>query len=215
MASKIRKIFLIKGLSFLLDNIKYRMKGNFKGIIIPFRGTKIISARNAKIIGTGRLSINDNMISINGRKSILRLDELSKLYVNKKFSFYYGADIILFKGAELVLGSGFCNSDVKIRCMEKIVIGDDVAIAHNVTIMDSDAHIVAGNEKCYKKPIVIGNHVWIGAKATILKGVTIGDGAIVAAGAVVTKDVPAKSVVAGVPAKVIRNNVEWVDINGV
>ena len=54
------------------------------------------------------------------------------------------------------------------------------------------------------KPVKIGNKVWIGAHATILPGVTIGDGAVVAAGAVVTKDVPSNVVVAGVPAKVIK-----------
>ena len=58
-------------------------------------------------------------------------------------------------------------------------------------------------------PIVIGNHVWIGARAIILKGVIIGDGAIIAAGAVVTHDVPAYTLAGGVPAKVIREGVEW------
>lgn len=55
-----------------------------------------------------------------------------------------------------------------------------------------------------KKPPIIGNDVWIGSKATILQGVTVGNGAIIAAGAVVTKDVPAYAIVAGVPAKVIK-----------
>ena len=62
-----------------------------------------------------------------------------------------------------------------------------------------------GNEKTYTKPISIGNHVWICAKATILKGVTIGDGAIIGANSVVTHDVPAYSVAVGVPAKVIKS----------
>ena len=62
--------------------------------------------------------------------------------------------------------------------------------------------------KC-ARPIDIGNHVWIGSKANILKGIKIGEGAIVASGAVVTKDVPEHSLVAGDPAKVIRQNVEW------
>ena len=58
-------------------------------------------------------------------------------------------------------------------------------------------------------PITIGENVWIGCRALILKGVTIGDGAVVAAGAVVTKDVPANCVVAGNPAKIIKENVVW------
>ena len=61
----------------------------------------------------------------------------------------------------------------------------------------------------YRAPIVIGDHVWIGTNAIVLKGVTIGDGAVIAAGAVVTRDVPAHSLAAGVPARVIRSDVHW------
>ena len=60
------------------------------------------------------------------------------------------------------------------------------------------------------KPIIIGHHCWIGTGAMILQGVTIGDGAVVAAGAVVTKDVPPYTVVGGVPAKVIRSRADKV-----
>ena len=59
------------------------------------------------------------------------------------------------------------------------------------------------------KPVTIGNHVWICSNSIVLKGVTIGDGAIIAAGAVVTKDVPSKCMVGGNPAKIIRTNVDW------
>lgn len=59
------------------------------------------------------------------------------------------------------------------------------------------------------QPVEIGNNVWIGVGTTILKGVTIGDGAIIAAGSVVTKDIPARCLAAGVPAKVIKTDVEW------
>lgn len=56
---------------------------------------------------------------------------------------------------------------------------------------------------------MIGDHVWIGARAVVLKGVTIGDGAVIAAGAVVTHDVPAHTLVGGVPAKIIKQNIVW------
>lgn len=55
----------------------------------------------------------------------------------------------------------------------------------------------------------MGNHVWIGTRVTLLPGVTVGDGAVIAAGAVVTKDVPAGALVGGVPAKVLKEHVEW------
>ena len=59
------------------------------------------------------------------------------------------------------------------------------------------------------KPVIIGDHVWVGRRAIILKGVTIGSGAVIAAGAVVTSDVPAKALVGGVPAQIIESEVEW------
>lgn len=73
--------------------------------------------------------------------------------------------------------------------------------------MDTDYHSIDG--KPYTVPVTIGNHVWIGCKSIILKGVNIGDGAIIAAGSVVTKDVPPFSLVAGSPAKLIKENVKW------
>lgn len=68
---------------------------------------------------------------------------------------------------------------------------------------------LALDKRVPEQPVEIGNNVWIGVGATILKGVTIGDGAIIAAGSVVTKDIPARCLAAGVPAKVIKTDVEW------
>jgi acetyltransferase-like isoleucine patch superfamily enzyme len=86
-----------------------------------------------------------------------------------------------------------------------IYIGKDVLIADDVTIT-SQVHPTCPPRwgRVVSKPVRIGNEVWIGANAIILPGVTIGEGSIVAAGAVVTDDVPSFSIVAGVPARVIR-----------
>jgi tetrahydrodipicolinate N-acetyltransferase len=77
--------------------------------------------------------------------------------------------------------------------------------------MDNDGHdfSIDGNPKPSIASIVIEDNVWIGNNCIIKKGVTIGKGAVVASGSVVTKDVPERTVVAGMPAKVIRQNVEW------
>lgn len=99
----------------------------------------------------------------------------------------------------------FINSGCHFQDQGGITIGDDVLIGHSV-VMATLNHSLEPNDRAsmYPAPIVIGNNVWIGAHATILQGVTIGDGAVVAAGAVVTKDVPPMAVVGGVPAKVLK-----------
>ena len=74
--------------------------------------------------------------------------------------------------------------------------------------MDRDYHSTSHDKKIMK-PVLIGNNVWVGCRAIILKGVTIGEGAVVAAGAVVTKDVPPFTLVAGNPARVIREVKGW------
>jgi len=93
------------------------------------------------------------------------------------------------------------------HCDVAISLGADCAISWDVQFIDSDQHELDGGRGAAS--ITIGDHVWIGQRATILKGVQIGDGAVVAAGSIVTKDVPARSAVAGVPAKVVKTDVSW------
>jgi len=165
--------------------------------------------KNAKILLKGNLHVGVNNIAGSRRETTIRMDENSQLQINNSFSIYYDGDIILFKDAKLTLGSGFFNSNIKIRCTKNIFIGENVAISHDVTIMDSDAHeiISAGYHKTLS--VHIGSNVWIGTRVTILKGVTIGDGAVIAAGSVVSKDVPENCLVAGIPAKVVKKNICW------
>lgn len=84
----------------------------------------------------------------------------------------------------------------------KVEIGNSCKIAWDVIIMDSDLHPIEG-KVLENKPVIIEDHVWIGCRAIILKGVRIGKGAIIAAGSVVTKDIPAYTIAVGVPARVI------------
>lgn len=97
------------------------------------------------------------------------------------------------------------DGDSRIVCTTAVTVGSRVAMGWGCDILDSDFHTVDGRPM--RAPVVIGDNVWIGIKATILKGVTVGDGAIVAAGAVVTKDVPARALVAGNPAVIVREDV--------
>lgn len=159
---------------------------------------------------------NDLIMGANLRKgsraeSYLRIKDKGILNVNGRFQIFFGASVEVFEGAELTVGRGYINTGGAIACAKSITIGDGVFIGRNTYITDSDHHCIYSDEgrTNESKEVVIENHVLIGFGAIILKGVTIGEGAIVASGAVVTKDVPANCVVAGVPARVIQENVKW------
>jgi len=99
----------------------------------------------------------------------------------------------------------FINSCCHFQDQGGIEIGDGALIGHNVVLATINHDIdPAQNRKNHYAPIKIGAHVWLGSNVTVLSGVTIGEWSVVAAGAVVTKDVPPYTVVGGVPAKVLR-----------
>ena len=109
-------------------------------------------------------------------------------------------------GKNITVGKNvFINMGCKFQDQGGIFIGDGALIGHNVVLATLN-HALPPQQRStmIPAPIHIGKRVWIGANATVLPGVTIGDGAIVAAGAVVTKDVEENAVVAGVPARMIR-----------
>lgn len=142
--------------------------------------------------------------------STLAIARGATLEVLGDFKIFSGASVYVNKEATLKLGSGYSNNHLTLHCYAGIDIGEDVAIAEQVVIRDSDNHFISSEPPCPMcAPIRIGNHVWVGVRATILKGVTIGDGAIIAAGAVVTHDVPPHCLAAGVPARVVREGVSW------
>lgn len=103
----------------------------------------------------------------------------------------------------------FINSGCRFQDQGGITIGDDTLIGHNVVLatINHDLNPQKRRDNLFA-PITIGKSVWIGANATVLPGVSIGDGAVVAAGAVVTKDVPENTVVGGVPARVLKKIAE-------
>ena len=99
----------------------------------------------------------------------------------------------------------FINSGCHFQDQGGIIIGDGSFIGHNVVLATINHDLdPANNRKNHYAPITIESHVWIGSSATILPGVTIGKWAVVAAGAVVIKDVPPHTVVGGVPARVLK-----------
>ncbi len=208
----------------IISNRLKSLSSRVRGILFHLRHFRIIKCRtgslrlfpkcafsvdrSSSVDIDGRLTVGTNYVSRSSRSSIIRLDAKARLLVRGSFSLFYDSDVVIFEGGTLRLGNdSFINSNCKIRCHKAITIGDGCAISHDVTIMDSDAHYLNGSKNT--RPIVIGNHVWIGTRVTILSGITIGDGAVIAAGALVLSDVLPGSLVGGVPAKVLKNKVDW------
>lgn len=159
-------------------------------------GDKLLVNGPFRIRSTGQIPIGSACIFDSSRERPIRLD------VGYRAIFQ--------------LGNGtYVNEGVHIVCNISVSIGNKCLIAPDVEIIDDDGHPVDWHERHnhwpenpedrFGAPIVIGNNVWIGTRAIILKGVTIGSGSVIGAGAVVTKSVPVASLVAGVPARVIRN----------
>ena len=176
---------------------------------------RVLNCSNIKLAPTASILMEESSSFEINRQDYIRTHERSTLFlydnarlkINGRFTMHGHSSIMVHKDAVLELGNNTYLNGGSIDCSYGIAIGDDCAIADGVRIMDNSWHEPESSNK--HKEIRIGNKVWIATNALILPGVTIGDGAIVATGAVVTKDVPARCMVAGVPAKVVKQNVEW------
>lgn len=131
-------------------------------------------------------------------------------YGNGPYNLRYGAYIEIINEGHLVIGQGAANVGLVIMCAKEITIGNGVRIGRNVSIRDwNGPHVIINDHYRNHAPVHIGDHVWLCSGCTIMPGVTIGEGAVVAANATVTKDVPPRCLVGGSPAKIIKENIEW------
>ena len=111
--------------------------------------------------------------------------------------------------AKVSIGNNsYIGDRTEIHAGYSVEIGNGCDISWDCNILDRDYHKFMSDEEVFK-PVKICDNVWIGCNSTVLKGVTIGEGAVIGAGSVVTKDVPAHTLACGNPAKVVRNNITW------
>ncbi len=189
-------------------NFKYSSSRR-KLFFTPKKFCKVQIDEGANIMLNSSFEMGSKQVKTSTLETRLLVEKNGTLEINGHFKMYAGGYIRVINGGYLEIRGGYINEGVEITCGSRIQIGKDCTIARDVVIRDYDGHIVDDKKQSISKGIQIGDHVWIGNRAMILKGVNIGDGAVVAAGAVVTKDVPAHSIVAGVPAKVIKKDVKW------
>lgn len=200
------------------QTIKYSGMKN----LLHYRG--IVCGTNCHISVAKSANINvDGLLTI-GRKDKFRRSKLETRFFigeNAKFNilgeFKVDADceIVVFNGAELTIhGSKLSISDanagLRIICGEKIEIQSDVGIGRNVVIRDTNGEHYM-NTAGYRttRPIVVGEKAWLCEACTIMPGVKIGRGGIVGAHSMVTKSVPAHTLVSGIPATVVQEDVLW------
>lgn len=121
-----------------------------------------------------------------------------------------GVKLTVGRGAHVSIGPGtYLTDGTRVAASQRVEIGPGCALSWGVTLIDDDGH--GFGPPPYSAPVRLGARVWVGCNVTILKGVDIGEGSVVAAGSVVTKGCPPGSLLAGVPARVVRTGVDWTD----
>jgi acetyltransferase-like isoleucine patch superfamily enzyme len=157
---------------------------------------------------TGRRMILDGMLFLGGGVQI-EIGKTARVRFGRWVWIGHGTKIRCHEGEVRIGDKTVLGQECTISAYQQVSIGEQCIIADRVMMIDFD-HNVAEVERAirrqgiYKRDVHVGNNVWIGYGAQILRGATVGDNAIIGASAVVTKDVPANAVVAGAPARVIR-----------
>lgn len=187
------------------DNVKKNREFLFQN----YANSIVQLNKTSQLILHDYLEMGVKQVRKSGKETRLLLENNSQMLIDGYFRMYAGSYIRIVENGKLIVHGGFINENVQITCGDTIEIGRDCAIARDVIIRSYDGHRILDGRKKISASIYIGNHVWIGQRAIILKGVKIGDGAIIAAGSIVTKDIPSHALAAGVPAKVIKENVKW------
>lgn len=174
--------------------------------VIPFRKSKV--RINGEIDGGGCLEIGFRWPGSFFEPTTFIVEDGGRCTVKGDFKIASGGSVVIGPEGHLDLKGGVgINVKGTLSCFERITIGRDAHIGPEVLLRDSDSHNT-GEGRTPTRPITIGDHVLIGTRAIILKGVTIGEGAVVAAGSIVTKDVEPHTMVAGNPARFVRA-VDW------
>lgn len=208
-------------INFIRINFRKNTKSSFKsGNVIYTMPSAVFDVhKTAKIKIDAPLIYGNNPVRGMRVPTCLKMDAGTTLeihggpltrYGNGPYNLRYGAYIEVVNGGRLVIGQGAANVGLTIMCAKEVTIGNGVRIGRNVSIRDwNGPHVIVSSTYKNHSPVHIGDHVWLCSGCTIMPGVTVGEGAVVAANATVTKNVPPRTLVGGSPAKVLKENIEW------
>lgn len=195
-------------------NLKFNKNVDLSRLILINKDVELSLASSSNIVVEKGARLNFGFfthIFSKRRNSKLILEEDASFVLTGKAMIQSGAMIFLGRGKTLKIGRSTFTSNIKILAHDDITIGDNCIFGWECQIFSGDGHPIYQEESIINKdvPVVIEDNVWVGSRALILKGVRVGKGSIVAAGAVVTKNVPPNCIVAGNPAKVVKENISW------
>lgn len=208
-------------MNFLRVNFRKNTQCGWKSgnVIYTMPGAVFDVHKTARIRIDAPLIYGSNPVSGMRMPTCLRMESGTSLeihggpltrYGDGPYNLRYGAYIEIVNGGRLVVGQGAANVGLTIMCAKEITIGNGVRIGRNVSIRDwNGPHVIVSSTYKNHSPVHICDHVWLCSGCTIMPGVTIGEGSVVAANATVTKDVPPRTLVGGSPAKVLKENIEW------
>lgn len=186
--------------NFLSSNVK-RDQGKY---IIPYRHAVIDIHKSGYVELHANITIAPVEVKGSKRESIIFVRENGRLIVNGKVTLQTGGTIQVQHDASIEIGRAYINHGATIIAGNHMKIGNELLCSRNVTIFDSDFHKIIdeeGNQLNTPRNIEIGDHVWIGVNATLLRGAKVGDGAVIAAGAVVGGKIKPGTMASGNPAR--------------
>ncbi len=176
-----------------------------KGFLIPYKHSVLDLKKGAKIIlHDGNFNINYYLPKHSKTEAFIRMSEGAKLELFGTTSLCYKATIEIKEDALVTIGSAYINSGAVILAVKEISIGNEVLIAREVFIYDADHHPLLdeeGKQTNPPRPVIIGDHVWVGLKCTIIRGSKIGDEAIISAGSLVAGRIRTGTMAVGSPAR--------------
>jgi acetyltransferase-like isoleucine patch superfamily enzyme len=191
------------------SGLRHRRRRIWIGSRTVLEGASRIHVREG---GALRIGLGSFGLTSSADTSVVRVREGAELRCEGVVSLQRGIRVVV-DGGRLTIGHGtnINGLGTRLLCAQEVTIGAHCTLSWDVQVLDNDFHAltVDGVARPSVAPVRLGDRVWVGTRAVVLKGVTVGDGAVVAAGAVVSRDVPAGAVVAGVPARVVGQVDGW------
>lgn len=194
-------------LNFFCRHVKSSWKED--GLIYPTPYSVIELQKGSVMELHGPLIVGSKKLKKSRVETRLLLERNARLTVETHFHIGYGGDVEVFRNAEMLVGHCGSNYGCTIICGKKIELRGRVSLGREVSIRDTNAHLIAIDGYKILRPVVIENHTWICSGATICPGVKIKEGSVVGANSYVIQNVPAHCLVSGSPARVAMKDIAW------